>query len=338
VYVAIGAPGYTAESHVAPQSGAIFILYGRHSANLIHNVTFTRQAFNIVEIEKVASVVIYGDPQEPGSRFGSSMAVVDLNKDGLDDLVVSAPQHNAVDLFYDGQVYIFFGNSQIFDVNFTSETACAPDIASIIIKAPQKSPMHKPYPDEPYNFQNTLLGMVLNSADIDGDGHQDLLIGSPLAETYKGFPQRGAVHAFLSSDVKLKLQDRLENASTPMVLDVDVHSSWALDPHDFVSYQWFGQSIAFSPHFGSVGQTEDSITLEGGIKKPQMMKQAKGGTLVIGAPNWRTWADTETKAVGRVYIYEIKYDDVDAMVGKNIRRPELKHIIEGSAKLGSFGK
>jgi hypothetical protein len=67
----ISAPGYTHPESSNPQVGAIFIFYG----------TTLDQFENIVskegtEIENVADVIIYGDPFEPGSRFGTSMATV----------------------------------------------------------------------------------------------------------------------------------------------------------------------------------------------------------------------------------------------------------------------
>ncbi|KAJ3414438.1 Glycosylphosphatidylinositol specific phospholipase D1 [Chytridiales sp. JEL 0842] len=255
--VAVGAPGYTHSSTHTPQAGAVFIIYG--SSRPLPN-TF-------LEIEEAANLIILGDQSEPGSRFGTSLTVVDLNKDGIDDLVVSAPMHNAIDLFYDGQVYIFHGSLTYI----TKKTLFASESADVIIASPQARPYHTPH--EPYNFAHTLLGTTLTSFDIDSDGFSDLLIGSPYAETYKGFPQRGSINCFQSSTFKST------SGGEQVRLNASEASSWTLDPVDFVKYQWFGSSISFLP---------------------------STGTLVVSAPGWRGWEDLES--LGRLYVYRVPPD------------------------------
>jgi len=44
------------------------------------------------------------------ARTGYALAVVDLNRDGIDDLAVGAPTTNHLDFHYDGRVFVYFGS------------------------------------------------------------------------------------------------------------------------------------------------------------------------------------------------------------------------------------
>ena len=44
-------------------------------------------------------------------RFGTAVAIVDFNADGINDLAVSAPSVGSETLTYNGQVYVYFGQS-----------------------------------------------------------------------------------------------------------------------------------------------------------------------------------------------------------------------------------
>lgn len=93
---------------------------------------------------------------ETGSRFGDGIAVVDLNRDGIPDLAVSAPGTGWGQLFYGGVINIFWG------------------------------PVRGRMPDCQIGVDNlagayTNLGSKLFGFDVDGDGYSDLVIGSPYA-------------------------------------------------------------------------------------------------------------------------------------------------------------
>jgi glycosylphosphatidylinositol phospholipase D len=103
------------------------------------------------------------------SRFGYSMAVVDLNKDGIDDLAISAPTHGGLDLEYNGRVYVYFG-SNVTGLHHDPDLIIEPKI---------KQPYHRP--GQEYMNQFTFFGEKLYAWDVDGDGFKDLVIASPRA-------------------------------------------------------------------------------------------------------------------------------------------------------------
>ena len=108
-----------------------------------------------------ADIALYGDG--PGDRtltFGAAVATADLNGDGQDDLLVSAPNYYSSELGGDSAVMVFYG--PLSGVTFASG-------ADHILYAP--------YTD------GADLGGYPNSlavtGDNDGDGYPDFAAGSP---------------------------------------------------------------------------------------------------------------------------------------------------------------
>lgn len=127
------------------------------------------------------------------SRFGFSLTTADLNHDGIDDLIVSAPSfgnngpsnklEDSYPKNYYGKVYVYFG------------------VKGVGIKPNSQPDVEIVTNNDLELFFN--LGFFLSSSDCDGDGFDDLLIGSPYAE--KGGNKKGsaAVITKLSSDSKV---------------------------------------------------------------------------------------------------------------------------------------
>jgi hypothetical protein len=158
--------------------------------------------------------------ESAGQRFGYAMTVVDLNRDGIDDLAVSAPSSGSLRLEYNGCVFVFFG---VRDKGLNQY----PDI---IIKPKVKQPYHRP--GQTWENRFIVLGEQLHSFDLDGDGFADLLIASPHASPLPGRHQLGQVHAFLSSS---------NHSGTRTLSDSD----WSLSGTQ--DYEAFGSSVAYLP-------------------------------------------------------------------------------------------
>jgi integrin alpha 7 len=112
-----------------------------------------------------------------GSGFGYDIAVIDLNKDDLDDIVVGCPFYH--ERLRGGAIYIYMNSEE----GITSDTTPLKILSRKMSSTECKN----------LNCQNAHFGLsVANIGDIDNDGFPDLAVGAP----YEG---DGAVYIFRGS-------------------------------------------------------------------------------------------------------------------------------------------
>nr|XP_035968072.1 phosphatidylinositol-glycan-specific phospholipase D isoform X3 [Halichoerus grypus] len=153
----VGAPGYSRPGH--SQVGRVYLVYGSELGLPPLDL----------DLDKEAHVTLEGF--QPSGRFGSALAVLDFNKDGVPDLAVGAPSVGSEKLAYTGAVYVYFGSRQ-------GGVSSGPNVT--------------------ISCQDTYcnLGWTLVAADMNEDGEPDLVMGSPFAPG--GGKQKGMVAAFYS--------------------------------------------------------------------------------------------------------------------------------------------
>ncbi|XP_058141297.1 phosphatidylinositol-glycan-specific phospholipase D isoform X2 [Dasypus novemcinctus] len=154
----VGAPGYSRPGHI--QIGRVYVLYGGDLGLPLVDLDLDKEADRVLE------------GSQPSGRFGSAVAVLDFNRDGVPDLAVGAPSVGSEQLTYKGAVYVFFGSKQGSMPSSPSITVSCQDV-----------------------YCN--LGWTLLAADVNGDGAADLVMGSPFAPG--GGKQKGMVAAFYSA-------------------------------------------------------------------------------------------------------------------------------------------
>ncbi|XP_039181376.1 phosphatidylinositol-glycan-specific phospholipase D isoform X2 [Crotalus tigris] len=186
----VGAPGYSLVGHI--QLGRVYIVYGNESGLPHSNLDLDQEADEILEGTK------------PSGRFGSAIAILDFNVDGILDLAIGAPSVGSRELSYTGSVYVFLGNRGGGFHNLPNITIICQEI-----------------------YCN--LGWSLLTADVDRNGNNDLLLGSPYAPA--GGIQRGFVTSFYSSSYR-------NGQSLLFVSDAD----WMVKGE--TDYAWFGSSLS----------------------------------------------------------------------------------------------
>jgi len=148
----IGAPGTGA--------GKVYVVFG---SRMVFGSPITLSA-SLASSTPPAGFVISG--ASSGDKFGTSVAVGDINGDGIKDIIIGAPGYNTGSNV--GAVYVVFGKTTAFS-NFT---ASAPDGTTYFrIDA---------------NTGDTGTGTSVASGDINGDGINDVIIGAPTSSSNAG--------------------------------------------------------------------------------------------------------------------------------------------------------
>ncbi len=164
---AVGAPAYGGPGNSRPQSGAVYVFYGRFPADRTIDLA--------AGTGPAPDLVIYG-PRE-GNNLGEHIVLGDLNRDGTADLIMGAPGGDGptgvdadgdgtvdpLGLVARGEVYVLYGGrprTSPFDLRRPDPTKSRADLWILGVDAGDR------------------LGGTVAVGDVDGDGSTDLVLGA----------------------------------------------------------------------------------------------------------------------------------------------------------------
>jgi hypothetical protein len=151
--LAIGVPGETVSGQV--RAGAVNVLYGSSSS-----LTASRSRYLHQDTTGIPGVA------ESGDGFGSSLACGDFNGDGFDDLAIGVPYEAIGDVGSGGAINVLFGSS-----------------GGLVVGGSQLLYL------ESIGFttrSGDRFGTAIAAGDFDGDGYDDLAVGTPGRDTSAG--------------------------------------------------------------------------------------------------------------------------------------------------------
>ncbi|XP_055262160.1 phosphatidylinositol-glycan-specific phospholipase D isoform X3 [Moschus berezovskii] len=248
----VGAPGYSHPGRI--HVGRVYLVYGNDLGLPPVDLDLDKEAHGILE------------GFQPSGRFGSAVAVLDFNMDGVPDLAVGAPSVGSEKLTYTGAVYVYFGSKQ-------GQLSSSPNIT--------------------ISCQETYcnLGWTLLAADVNGDSEPDLVIGSPFAPG--GGKQKGIVAAFYSDS---SYSDREK-------LNVEAASWMVRGEEDFawLGYSLHGVSVNNRTLLLAGSPTWKNTSSRGHVFRTRDEKQSRGRVYGYFPPNRQSWLTISgDKAMGKL--------------------------------------
>lgn len=239
--VLVGAPLADGRANDRENTGEAYIIFGGQDQP------------DVVDLAESSFYTITG--VESGDNLGFTVAAGDFNGDGVDDAVVGARFAGPEGRANAGAAYVIFGGSNVFNPPAASGRDLAESAADVTI----------------IGASNDLLAVALGSGDVNGDGFDDLLIGSSGTDgPDRDRPDAGSALVVVGSDSLPSLID-LGGEEAPEELELTVHGALA------------GDSI---PNHVAAGDLNDDGKDE----------------LLIGAP----FADTpDREDAGKTYVIEL---------------------------------
>jgi hypothetical protein len=126
-----------------------------------------------------ANLSVYGT--NPGDILGHSVAVGDVNGDGIDDIIIGADRVDHAEMENVGAVYIFLGRE---DGAFFNQNVRQSYQADVIIYG---------------EYEDGRFGRAVSSGDVTGNGIDDVLIGTYFASPDEDRTRAGALYVIQGS-------------------------------------------------------------------------------------------------------------------------------------------
>ncbi len=157
-----------ADNNYLVASGSAYVIYGRDSSEQSEQVDLAELGDLGLRIDGAAS----------GDRAGSSVSGAgDINADGLDDVVVGAPEANNNTRRDSGSSYVVYGRESNETISLAALGA-----GGYRIDGAEGGHLESGYQVDEWITGDSLGVSVSGAGDVDGDGNLDVIAGAPYAD------------------------------------------------------------------------------------------------------------------------------------------------------------
>ncbi len=171
--IAIGVPGETVGGRT--KAGAVNVIYGS-SSGLSATATRSDQLFT-QDTPNIADIANRND------EFGAAIRSGDFNGDGYDDLAIGAPGEDVGGKNAAGLAHIIYGSSA--------------GLSATAVRADQRFTQNTPNVGDRVE-RGDRFATVITAGDFDGDGYEDVAIGTP-GEGVAGKDDAGVINVIYGS-------------------------------------------------------------------------------------------------------------------------------------------
>ena len=303
--IAVGA--YNAQSN-GLRPGKAYVIFG--NKNLTSQTDTQNGILSLAYNQSISEFT----GKDSGDQFGVSLFSIDVNSDGLDDLLVGAPFAWGPDFYKSGAVYIYFGSRDSLSLN----------------------PNYSLYAKS----QNERFGSAITGGHIISTSANDIVIGAYLAnnedvkQTGKVYVYKYNSNAFVERFSSISINDSIENgwfgfAVAAGNLNGDEYDDLAISSFPYksdrqnakVSIFYGGKKINKKPPDIIIGQPEGEAFLGASVLLKDLNFDTKAD-IILGAPGIGKSKSTEEGSIYIIYSsnsnfndrYDIQEQDYDAVI------------------------
>jgi hypothetical protein len=194
--LAVGCNGYSEGGGAIDGAGAVLFVYGS-ATGLDDSELWTQDTPGVT------------GSAEPDDGFGSALTAGDYDGDGYDDVAIGAPRESYGAFGANGVVHVLYGSSS--GVTDANDVLLAQDSGSLVYGTPH---------------DGEHWGASLTTGDYNGDGVDDLVVGSSLDDD-PGLAQAGLINVFYGSLFgPSTASDQWFHQDTPGIADYAEASDW----------------------------------------------------------------------------------------------------------------